>query len=152
MEQALSAAARQAGLRPEISTAEAMVEAMEDLPFVGPAFTQDNLQKGVSRDSFAILFQHSYTPGRGGGLLSTYGVEMWWAENILSWGMPLGTTHGSPYRYDRWVPLILMGPNVEGGTVNTLVRPLDLAPTLAELAGIPFPDDLDGRPLVLKRN
>ncbi len=152
LEQALSVAARQAGLRPNLSTAGAMVEAMKDLSFVGPAFTQDELQKGPLGDPFSILFQHSYTPGRAGGLLSTYGVEMWWKENILSWGMPVGTTHGSPYRYDRWVPLILMGPGIEAGKVDALVRPMDLAPTLAGLAGIQYPTDLDGRPLLPRRD
>ena len=152
LEQSLSAAARQAGFKPELSVPGAMVEAMKDLSFVGPAFTHDDLQRGSLGDPLGVLFQHSYTPGRPGGLLSTYGVEMWWKENVLSWGMPVGTTHGSPYHYDRWVPLILMGPGIEAGTVDSLVRPLDLAPTLAGLAGIPFPDDLDGRPLLPKRN
>jgi predicted AlkP superfamily pyrophosphatase or phosphodiesterase len=152
MEQALSAAARQAGFRSDISTSGAMVEAMKELPFVGPAFTHEELEGGVSKDSFAVLFRNSYTPGRAGGLLSTYGVEMWWAENVLSWGMPVGTTHGSPYRYDRWVPLILMGSGIEPGRVDRQVRPFDLAPTLAGLAGIPFPDDLDGKPLLPGRD
>ena len=93
--------------------AEAMVEVLGSLSFVGPAFTQENLAIGVPGDSLAALFEHSFTPGRPGGLLSTYGVEMWWDENILPWGMPVGTTHGSPYHYDRWVPLILMGPGIE---------------------------------------
>jgi len=152
LEQALSEAARQASSRRGQSTAEAMVEVMEELSFVGPAFTQEDLQKGVSQDPFAVLFQHSYTPGRGGGLLSPYGIEMWWAENVLSWGKPLGTTHGSPFRYDRWVPLILMGPGIDAGTVDSLVHPMDLAPTLAGLVGIPFPDDLDGKPLIPGKN
>ena len=73
---------------------------------------------------------------------------MWWVEGTLPWGMPVGTTHGSPYRYDRWVPLILMGPGIEPGIVDKQVRPMDLAPTLAALAGIPYPDDLDGKPLL----
>ncbi len=80
--------------------------------------------------------------------MSRYGVEMWWAENTLSWGLPVGTTHGSPFYYDRWVPMILMGPGIEAGTDERSVRPMDLAPTLAFLAGIPFPDDLDGKPLM----
>jgi len=149
MEQVLSSAARQAGFRPDLSVAESMVEAMESLSFVGPAFTHGDLQRGVSKDPFSVLFQHSYTPGRAGGLLSTYGIEMWWKENILSWGMPVGTTHGSPHLYDRWVPLILMGPVIGAGPVDSLVQAMDLAPTLAGLAGIPFPEDLDGKPLVL---
>lgn len=152
LQQSVSAAARQAGFRRDLSTAEAMVEALKGLPFVGPAFTHDDLDGDTSRDPFADIFRHSYTPGRPGGLLSRYGVEMWWKENTLSWGMPVGTTHGSPYLYDRWVPLILMGPGIEAGTVEELVRPLDLAPTLASLAGIPYPGDLDGKPLVPKRD
>jgi predicted AlkP superfamily pyrophosphatase or phosphodiesterase len=152
LEQALSTAVRQAGMRRELSTAEAIVEAMEPVSFVGPAYTQDQLQNLASRDSLAALFLHSLTPGRLGGLLSRYGVEMWWTENILPWGMPQGTTHGSPYFYDRWVPLILMGPGIEPGSVGERVRPMDLAPTLAALAGIPFPSDLDGRPLLPGRN
>jgi arylsulfatase A-like enzyme len=45
-----------------------------------------------------------------------------------------------------------MGPGIEPGTVDDPVRPMDLAPTLAQIAGIPFPDDLDGKPLVPKKN
>ena len=119
---------------------------------MGPAFTHEELQTAATSDPLAVLFQHSYTPGRAGGLLSRYGVEMWWKENILTWGMPAGTTHGSPYRYDRWVPLILMGSGIEAGTVDTLVRPLDLVPTLASFVGIPFPDDLDGKPLISRKD
>ncbi len=148
---ALGAAARKAGLRPDLSTADAMVEAMKPLDFVGPAYTHDQLAGGLDSDSVAALYRHSYTPGRFGGLLSTYGIEMWWEENILSWGMPVGTTHGSPYHYDRWVPMALLGPGIEAGKVEKAVRPMDLAPTLAALAGIPFPSDLDGKPL-LDRN
>jgi len=149
--EALGAAARQAGLRPDLSTADAMLEAMKLLDFVGPAYTHDQLSGRVGSDSLAVLYQHSYTPGRYGGLLSTYGIELWWEENILAWGMPVGTTHGSPYHYDRWVPMALLGPGIAPGKVEGSVRPMDLAPTLAALAGIPFPDDLDGKPL-LSRN
>ena len=146
--EALGAAARQAGLRPDLSTAQAMLEALGTLDFVGPAFTQEALGGPIPGDSLAVLFQHSFTPGRPGGLLSTYGIEMWWTENTLAWGMPVGTTHGSPFHYDRWVPMILMGAGIEAGRVEEKVRPMDLAPTLASLAGIPFPRDLDGKPLL----
>lgn len=148
LEQALSVAARRSGTNSGLSTSEAMVEAMEDLAFVGPAYTHEQLDGPARGDSLAVLFQHSLSLGRPGGLLSQYGVEMWWEENTVSWGLPYGTTHGSPYYYDRWVPLILLGPGIDPGVVETPVRPLDLAPTLAELAGIPYPGDLDGKPLL----
>jgi uncharacterized RmlC-like cupin family protein len=148
LQEVLNSAAGEAGSRPDQSPADAMVKAMGDLAYVGPTFTHQELNGPPSEDPVMALYQHSYTPGRYGGLLSVYGVEMWWVKNTLPWGMPVGTTHGSPYRYDRWVPLILMGPEIGPGTVDREVRPMDLAPTLAGLAGIPYPDDLDGKALL----
>jgi arylsulfatase A-like enzyme len=152
LEYTISRAAREANARGDATPAPAMLEAIKTLPYIGPAYTQDQLISGEPADSFAVLFEHSFTPGRAGGLLSIYGIEMWWAENVLSWGLPVGTTHGSPFFYDRWVPLIVMGPGIERGRATEPVKPLDLAPTLAQLAGVLFPADLDGKPLELKRD
>lgn len=133
-----------------VSLGPLLADTLAAVPFVGPAYSHEALRRGTAGDSLATLFAHSFHRGRAGGLLSVYGVEMWWKENVLDWAFPVGTTHGSPYDYDRWVPMILVGPGVEVGTVDDPVRPLDLAPSLAKLAGIPFPDDLDGKPLVVR--
>jgi arylsulfatase A-like enzyme len=157
LEAALLTAIEAAGMQGEFDPVKAMARAVGELPFVGPVYTQNELLEAAARDSLSggepgdtlmALFQHSYTPGRAAGLLSTYGVEMWWAEKTLSWNFEQATTHGSPYLYDRWVPLILMGPGIEADLVDDPVRPMDLAPTLARLAGIAFPVDLDGKPLI----
>ena len=39
---------------------------------------------------------------------------------------------------------ILMGVGIEAGRDEQRVSPIDLAPTLADFAGAPVPDDLDG--------
>ncbi len=148
LQEALSEAARESTRSGAASPAAFMVDTIRGLPFVGPAYTRDELLQGEPSDSFAALFQHSLVPDRPTGLLGVYGVEMAWAEFVLDWSYSrVGTTHGSPYFYDRWVPLILMGPGIEAGRNETPVVPLDLGPTLAGIAGIPTPDDLDGRPL-----
>jgi arylsulfatase A-like enzyme len=59
------------------------------------------------------------------------------------------SVHGSPYELDRMVPLLFMGPGVTPGLSDLQARTVDVAPTLARLAGIPFPDGLDGRPLLI---
>ncbi len=41
--------------------------------------------------------------------------------------------------------MIFMGAAVVPGTWDAPVYTVDFAPTLAGLAGIPIPDDLDGR-------
>jgi len=45
------------------------------------------------------------------------------------------------------VPLFVRGPGVPAGTAEQLTLNIDLAPTLAELAGLPVPDSVDGRSL-----
>lgn len=149
LELALSLAARKANRAGENGPGSFMVEAMADLSFVGPTYTHETLSEGEPHDSLEAYFRHSFVPGRAGGLLSVYGVEMWWAEDVISWSLPRGTTHGGPFIYDRWVPLILFGPGVTAGRVDDPIMPIDLGPTLAWLSGIPFPDDLDGSPLPL---
>jgi arylsulfatase A-like enzyme len=60
-----------------------------------------------------------------------------------------GTSHGSPYDYDRRVPLVFYGAGVSRGAVPERAATVDLAPTLAALLGVPAPPDLDGRVLPL---
>lgn len=45
------------------------------------------------------------------------------------------------------VPLIVSGPGISPSTISNQVRHIDLLPTVADLAGIPAPDGLDGRSL-----
>ena len=43
------------------------------------------------------------------------------------------------------VPLIISGPGISPATITDQVRHVDLVPTLADLAGIPGPEGIDGR-------
>ncbi len=55
--------------------------------------------------------------------------------------------HGTPNRYDTWVPLFLYGSGIKAGRYTQAVSPADAAPTLAWLCGVTMPHP-DGRPLV----
>lgn len=51
-----------------------------------------------------------------------------------------------PYEEDIRVPMVMRGPGVpKGARVDALVMNIDLAPTIAELAGVGTPDFVDGR-------
>jgi len=60
--------------------------------------------------------------------------------------------HGSPYRYDRHVPIYFLGAGVSSRVSLEKVATTDVAPTLAELAGIKFSQNIDGRALIKRKN
>lgn len=57
-------------------------------------------------------------------------------------------THGSVYDYDRKVPLIFFGGSIKPGVNKNEAHIIDVSPTLAHLAGIPIPNNVDGKPLI----
>jgi len=140
--QALNEVARGGGPPEEI--AERLARLVEQRGLVAKAYTHDELTRGEPADSFAVLFRNSFYPGRAWGTLSRWGVELRFGEGNLV-GFATGTNHETTYWYDRHVEMIFMGAGVEPGTSDEPVYSVDFAPTLAGLAGIPIPDDLDGR-------
>jgi hypothetical protein len=60
-------------------------------------------------------------------------------EHLYLTSYPGGTGHGSPYDYDRHVPLVFMGPTIKAGTYAGETGPEDIAPTLGLLLGIDYP-------------
>ena len=134
-----------------MEVAEALVAELEAMPILADAATAaELLSSGPPADSFSVYLRNSYHPDRwhwGYGSQGT-GVVFRFIPALYADPEPRGTGHGSPYFYDRHVPLIFFGPGVERGLSEAPARTVDLVPTLAFLAGIPVPDDLDGRPLL----
>ena len=60
---------------------------------------------------------------------------------------PIAAMHGSPWRYDTFVPIIFSGPGVRANTIYRTVHPADVAPTLAARLGIKPPSSSSGTPL-----
>ncbi len=61
---------------------------------------------------------------------------------------PAGTGHGTPQDYDRHVPIVFLGPGVTAGERAEPCGPQDIAPTLAQLLHLDYPEQ-DGRRLRL---
>ena len=57
--------------------------------------------------------------------------------------------HGSPWDYDRRVPIIFWRPGAEGQERTLPIRTVDIGPTLAAAIGVRAPAGLDGRCLEL---
>jgi len=134
-----------------LEVAKALVATLEALPIIADAVTgAELLSSGPPADSFQILLRNSYDPDRWqwGYRSQGSGVVFRFNEALYPDASPRGTGHGSPYYYDRHVPLIFLGKGIETGSSGSPVRTVDIAPTLADLAGIAAPTDLDGVPLL----
>ena len=131
---------------------------VEKADFVADAMTpRDLFADKASDDPFVTLYRHSARPDRlpryplfdfetGRSIVAESGVAVRLVEGAMPDLDP--AVHGSPYLYDRSVPLVFMGPGIAPGRSAEPARTIDLAPTLAKLAGIPIPPGLDGRPLL----
>ena len=62
-------------------------------------------------------------------------------------GLIVASTHGSPWRYDTFVPVIFAGAGLPAGRVSRSVTPYDIAPTLAAYLGVKPPSGAIGLPL-----
>jgi arylsulfatase A-like enzyme len=55
------------------------------------------------------------------------------------------STHGSPWDYDRRVPIVFWRPGFRGATIQTAVETADIMPTLAALVALPVaPTSVNG--------
>jgi len=87
---------------------------------------------------------HSYAyHGNWFVMLLLGGYQM---EDVRAWG---GTTHFSPWSYDRHVPLAFYGIPFVPGEYHERVAPVDLATTFAAELGINFPSAAVGRVLTI---
>jgi predicted AlkP superfamily pyrophosphatase or phosphodiesterase len=131
--------AAQAGVEVErvIDVAEGWLERR---PAVAAAWTAAELASAA--DPMAQRYRRSHDPQSSGDLA----IQP--ADGCLISRYSAGTSHGTPYDYDRDVPIVFWGPGVEPGRDERPAATVDVAPTLAELLGVPAPDDLDGASLL----
>jgi type I phosphodiesterase/nucleotide pyrophosphatase len=111
---------------------ERTLAALRTLPGIADALAGPPLEHVTATSSAAARAAAlSYFPGRSGDLLVV--AKPNWIFGAL------GTNHGSMNRYDQHVPVILYGARIKAGKYHRAVSPADIAPTLAQLAGVRLP-------------
>jgi alkaline phosphatase len=121
-------------------------------PQVAAVFTAAELRRmpapagPVDDWSLAERFRASFDPDRSGDLLVASKPHI---TPIVGLGGYLAT-HGSPWNYDRRVPILFYQPNISGFEQPLPVETVDILPTLAALINLPVPSaEIDGRCLDL---
>jgi predicted AlkP superfamily pyrophosphatase or phosphodiesterase len=118
-------------------------EAALAVPGVSRYFTRTQLTAGAvpPSDALARRVLHGYNPRRGGDV-----VVIQEAYKYLSDYTAIAN-HGTPYRYDTHVPLVIMGGGAAPGRYLQPSTPADIAPTLARILNVEPPSNATGRVL-----
>ena len=113
-------------------------------PGVAAAYTRDELQsRSRVGQPFFDAIEKSWNREISGDV--AFVLKPYWIPTAEA------STHGSPHPYDTHVPLLLYGPAwITPGPRQGRVEMVDLAPTIAQLLGIPPPPAAEGKPLPLR--
>jgi Type I phosphodiesterase / nucleotide pyrophosphatase len=116
-----------------IALPPAPVTRLAPAPLVVHAYTRQDLASGqLPPSEWGLLLSHSYSPNGGWYVMVI-------PEAFQMQTLPAGTTHFSPWSYDRHVPLGFFGAPFTPGIYHGRVQPVDLATTLASLLGVNQP-------------
>ena len=131
----------------------AVIETLESYDFVEAALTHASIrERAGAGDPIAAVYVNSLIEGKiprhpfysddDGRSIAEFGVMPLLAENVVvDWATSI---HGSPYDYDRRVPIVFYGAGVGPGSSERMVRTVDIAPTLMGMIGVAIEDEIDG--------
>ncbi|MEO6877136.1 MAG: hypothetical protein ABI205_01560, partial [Gemmatimonadaceae bacterium] len=91
-------------------------------------------------DTIARRWLHMFAPDGEVRMAITLTPYSYWAPGSYP-------THGSPHDADAHVPVVFYGDGVKPGKYAGFVRVVDMAPTLAAIAGVKPLEILDGHVL-----
>lgn len=113
---------------------------------VAYAVPSSRLREGSLPDNAlmqAVL--NNYHPDRSGDIYVVFRPE--WFINDMD-GLSVTVTHGSPWRYDTFVPILFAGQGITPQTVSRRVHTIDVALTLSVVAGTRPPSGATGEVLL----
>jgi predicted AlkP superfamily pyrophosphatase or phosphodiesterase len=135
--------------------AEQIAAELKRADFIADAYTPNRLS-APSSDPLVQLYQRLFRPSFTTDFPlwsdrareyhpARYGIVVRFKEGMIF--DRAVAVHGSPYAYDRDVPIIFYGANIRHGSRLDGALTVDVAPTLSTAAGIRPPAGLDGHPL-----
>ncbi len=124
----------------------AVAEELSHFDGVALALSSSALLSGQVPDTPLVRsILRNFNPNRSGDIYLVFEPNRFIAEFD---GLTVAASHGSPWRYDSYVPIIFAGMGVPAQRIGRLVETVDIAPTLSFLIGAKPPSGATGRPLV----
>ena len=123
-----------------------LAEEIEKFPGVARAVSSTALRSAALPDTELMRkILNNFHPRRSGDIYLVF--EPYVYINDFD-GLIVASTHGAPWRYDSFVPVMFAGAGLEPATVSRAITPYDIAPTLAHYLGIKQPSAAIGEPLI----
>jgi hypothetical protein len=120
----------------------AVAEEMMKFEGISLAVSSTALMSGrVADTDLNRLILNSHNPKRSGDIFVVF--EPHWFINDFD-GLTVAATHGSPWRYDTFVPVIFAGANLKPQHVYKEIQTVDVASTLAGYMGTNLPSGARG--------
>lgn len=120
-----------------------VVEEVSRLPGVSVAISSTALRRGGLPDTALVRSViNNFHGNRSGDIFVVF--EPNWFINDFD-GLHVAVTHGSPWTYDTYVPIVFAGAGLEPRRVDRRVHTVDIAPTLSGYLGIKPPSGSVGR-------
>ena len=116
---------------------QAVADKLLQFEGIAQAVTTSALRQGNLPDTplnQAIL--NNFNPNRSGDIYVVFKPH--WFINDFD-GLEVAATHGSPWRYDTYVPIVFAGMRIPAQHIERRVLTVDIAPTLAAFLGIKPP-------------
>ncbi len=111
---------------------------LREAEILADVITYPKLESGDGDHEFWDAYLRSFHPERAADIVIRY-------REFDVFPASIPTNHGSPYDYDKHVPLLIAGPGVTPSVFDRRIWTVDIAPTVAVVLNIHPPDDLDGQ-------
>ncbi len=124
----------------------AVVEELSKFQGVSLAVSSSALRRGNLPDTElyrAVL--NNFNAKRSGDVFIVFEPN-WFINDFDS--LTVASTHGSPWNYDTYVPVVFAGANLKPQKIDRRVLTVDVAATLSTYMGIKLPSGATGAPLV----
>jgi hypothetical protein len=125
---------------------EAVAEEIAKFEGVAMAISSSALSKGlVPNTEIVASILNNHHPKRSGDVYVVF--EPHWFINDFD-GLSVAATHGSPWRYDTYVPVVFAGMGIQAQRIYREIHTVSVAPTLSALIGTKPPSGSRGEILV----
>ena len=110
---------------------------------VAASITSSNIESGnIPNDYLHTLVANNHSKNRSGDIYVVLEPHRFVADME---GLTVAATHGSPWGYDTFVPLVFAGFKIDDEVVYDRVSTTDIAVTLSAILGIKAPSGAQGK-------